>query len=633
MKKFFFSLAVFLIASFVFALTFQNVQAAQVGNIWVDAERNQIWGRGWMTGANLLVTVGEDEFPIAASEEGDFVIDFGLSGYTIKAGDVVTTTHAGNTVTNTVKPNLSFDFTQEEFETKYQGEISNTITGTAPANSKVVLWLSYLQWGDQGPTRYFDEVVEVTTDGSGKWTHTFTSQEGEPNPFEWKDINAFLFYDEKGDNVTLESIKGDKSDWKDVIWDPNATFARRTSDPGGFILTVYPQINTIWGADWPYGELVITVDRGTQKFTYNYGTHTGGSFRIHYDDHRINLQTGDVVTATIGELSMEHKVIDLKITSADTVKNIISGTTDYIVTDPEQDNYITVLLSAEHGGFGTTRTIEPDTNGKWIADFSVPQPCVYSIGTIHPVADITSETKFWVSQAGDPVEIGGKQAEHTWTQTAITNRENLIDLVRSFIVTRMAEFAALKTNISAVLDDPSQKLIFESPNFGKVEFSSFDIDTLLVINPEFLENMQDFVNISFNSEDNTLRSKVDTTALEFLSGHEAVIYFFNVAEKLGVTELTAENVRDYINIKVYDEGELVTDISDYFDWDNVTYDAETDILTLPVNHFTEYVLGEASELPETGAAIIYVVSLGLACVLTYTLVKKYMLKKEKNVQN
>lgn len=46
------------------------------------------------------------------------------------------------------------------------------------------------------------------------------------------------------------------------------------------------------------------------------------------------------------------------------------------------------------------------------------------------------------------------------------------------------------------------------------------------------------------------------------------------------------------------------------------------------------VLGESTTtLPETGAAIISVVSLSLACVLTYTLVKKYMLKKEKNVQD
>jgi len=187
----------------------------------------------------------------------------------------------------------------------------------------------------------------------------------------------------------------------------------------------------------------------------------------------------------------------------------------------------------------------------------------------------------------------------------------------------MAEFAALRTNISAVLDDPSQKLIFESEDFGKIEFSSFDIDTLLVINPEFLENIENFVNISFNSEENTLSSKVDTSALEFLSGHEAVIYFFDVAEKLGLTGLlTAENAQEYIDIEVYDDGELVTDLSEYFDWDNVTYDPETDTLTLPVNHFTEYVLGESSELPETGAAIVGGVTLGILSLGGYALYKR-----------
>ncbi len=610
---------------FIFGLTFQNAHAATTGNVWVDAERNEINGRGWMTGANILVKVGNDEFPIAAAEDGSFVINFGLSGYNIKAGDVVTATHAGNTVTNTVKPNLSFDFTQEEFSQEYQGEISNTITGKAPANSKVVLWLSYLQWGNRGPTRYFDEVVEVQANGAGVWTHTFTSQAAEPKPFEWKDIHAFLFYDGEGNNVSLETIKGDEDDWSEVVWDANATFARRVSDPGGFILTVYPQINSIWGHEWPYGNLVITVVRGSEKFTYNYGTHTGGDFRIHYDDHRINIQPGDIVTATIGELSLEHKVIDLKITSIDTTNDKISGTTNYLITDPERDNHITVQLGAVHGDGGITRVVEPDSNGNWVADFSVPQQCVYSIDTIHPVADIKSDVKFWVGQGGDLVEIDGVISDGTWTATNITNRLNLIDLVRSFILTRMAEFGALKTNISAVLDDLSQKLIFESPDFGKIEFSSFDIDTLLVINPEFLENMEEFVKISFNSEDNTLSSKVDTSALDFLSGHEATIYFFNVAKKLGVTGLTAQNVRDYIDIKVYDDGKLVTDISDYFDWDNVTYDADTDTLTLPVNHFTEYVLGESSELPETGSAIVLAVSLSLLTLTGYAILRKYKL--------
>jgi hypothetical protein len=646
MRKIRFSLGVVvtsILVLVVFGLTkttTQEVEAQSVdtGVIWVDTEKNIIQGSAWAQGANITVTVKGEEFSVATGEGGNFWIDFGTSGIDIQPGDTVTATHAGNTVTNVVQPssvekeNLSFSFTQVEFSENYQGERNATITGTAPQDGHIVLWLSQMGWTDQGPTRTLDEVMEVTPDPqTGVWSATFATTE--TKPFAWKDIHAFIFYDNEGIPVRLHTILGVEAGQvtpggsiteglADVDWlTANATFLTRFSDPGSHILNVSPQTNIIQGHDFPFGNLVVTIERGSQTFTYDYGLHTGGGFEILYDHHRVNIQPGDVVTATIGEFSMNHTVLDLEITSIDPVNNKIYGTSSLPYSE-EYNNYVTVQLGVDYADPGTTRVVETDVNGNWVADFSVTQIDPWGSGSVFPVADITADVEFWFTQGGAPLEgdFGGKMA---WSATLMANQKVLIPLVRSFIVTRMAEFAALQTNISAVLDDPSQQLIFESPGLGKISFSTFDIDTLLVINPEYLENLADFVNIAYDSENNTLSSKVETSTLDFLAGHSATIQFFNVAKNLGVTGLTTENIQDYIDIKVYDGNVLVTDITDYFDWDNVTYNSETDILTLPVNHFTEYVLGTSSELPETGMNIVYILSLAVLGLVGLVVVKKY----------
>jgi len=589
MKKLLFFLG-FVLAIVISAVSINSAKASTLGILWIDAERNEIQGTGWMTGANVVVKIGQNEFPIAAGENGDFVLTLTGTGYDITAGTVVTATHATQTTTPYTVTNLAFD---PDFE--YPS--TTVVKGSAAPGSTVRLYLSsfgqggreWLQIGEGGAI-----FVEKTADGEGKWEHDFSSFLG-GNDLEFLDVHAF--------QPNKESI---------------STFVVRTGDPGGLILGVYPQINTIWGHSWPYGNLTLTVTRGTQTFSHNYGLHSGGDFRLHYDIHKINIEVGDTVTAKIGDLTMAHKVIDLRITSIDTVNNIIRG-----VGDPNKS--ATVGLGEQ--GMDNQRFVTSGADGTWSVNFSTVQQAPW--GEDLPTANITDATEIWVHQNTGVNVPGFGDAEG---RTIVTNHNNLLALVRSFIITRMTEFAAMTSNIGAVLDDPSQKLIFTSPGFGRIEFSSFDIETLLVINPAFLENLANLINISFNSETNTLSTKVDTSSLEFLAGHGATIQFFNVAKNLGVTGLTVENVRDYLNIEVYDNGVLVTNIADYFDWDNVTYNPETDVLTLPVKHFTEYVIGVKTELPETGAEIVGAVSLGLLGVLTYTLVSKYMSKKKKNVK-
>ncbi len=578
MKKIFFFLGLAL-ALVLSGISVNNVNASTLGILWVNAETDQIQGSGWMTGANVVVKIGEDEFPIAAGENGDFVLTLTGTGYDITPGTVVTATHAGQTTTPYTVTNLAFD---SDFE--YPN--TTVVKGSATPGSTVRLYLSsfgqggreWLEIGEGGAI-----FVEKTADGQGKWQHDFAGFRGD---LESLDVHAF--------QPNKESI---------------STFVVRTGDPGSLILGVYPQINTIWGHSWPYGNLTLTVTRGAQTFSHNYGLHSGGDFRIHYDIHKINIEVGDTVTAKIGDLAIAYKVLGLRVSSVDTTNNVIQGV-------GEPNKAITVGLGAD--GMENQRFVTSGADGTWSVNFSTTQQAPW--GEILQTANITNTTPIWVYQ-GVAVSVPG--IEYAEGRTIVTNYNNLLSLVRSFIITRMTEFAAMTSNIATVLDDPSQKLIFESPNFGRVEFSSFDIETLLVINPEFLENLPELIKITFDSENKTVSTKVDTSTLDFLSGHGATIQFFNVAKSLGVTGLTKENIQEYLDIKVYDDGTLVTNLADYFDWDKVTYDPETDILTLPVNHFTEYVLGQRTELPETGSAIIGIVSLGLISLTAYAILKRY----------
>jgi hypothetical protein len=190
-------------------------------------------------------------------------------------------------------------------------------------------------------------------------------------------------------------------------------------------------------------------------------------------------------------------------------------------------------------------------------------------------------------------------------------------------------FKSVVSNLADILnvENTEKDLAFTMPGFGSISFAP----GLNLINyMEELAKLADLLVITYDAETNVMRASVDTKALTFLAGHNATITFFGVSEKMGIEGLTAANFREYLDIAVYDEGEIVGKISDYFDWDDVTYDPETDTLTLPVNHFTEYVLGEAvaeevETLTETGSAIVLSVTIALLSLTTYAILKKYKL--------
>ena len=187
-----------------------------------------------------------------------------------------------------------------------------------------------------------------------------------------------------------------------------------------------------------------------------------------------------------------------------------------------------------------------------------------------------------------------------------------------------SEFEDISSNLAELnnLYNTDKKVTFEKEGLGSI---TFDERLNIVENREQLENLQDFLIIKYDEDNNEMVASVDTSALQFLAGHSATIQFFNIASQMGMEEIDPGNLEQYIQISVLEDGSPIEDLSQYFDWVNVSYDEARDILTLPVNHFTEYRVGEAEEeleeevaeeeeLPQTGAGFPYILLAGMLLV-------------------
>ncbi len=108
-----------------------------------------------------------------------------------------------------------------------------------------------------------------------------------------------------------------------------------------------------------------------------------------------------------------------------------------------------------------------------------------------------------------------------------------------------------------------------------------------------LAQLDEYISAVADSESHTLSIKVDTSVLTMFAGHPATIQFLKAAEKLGLPKdlLTNDNLLEYLEVSVLDQGVIVDDLTGYIDLDLMTYDENQDTLTVSVKHFTEYIIG------------------------------------------
>lgn len=391
-----------------------------------------------------------------------------------------------------------------------------------------------------------------------------------------------------------------------------------------YTFRVMPQLNSIVIEDVPdqCDALEVVINKEGTEYSYNFPCTTPPIQFSAPHFTFLNIESGDVVDVTIvreGEnIELSHEIIEgLEITEVDFEENELHGTRD----ESKGDVFVEIY----------------DTFG----------------GDLNHSANAGVDGSAWTLDEGFTITSGMvvivSQGDASGNMTTVFDQFSFETFLQQIVIDTIGNFGDITTNIAEVFADPTNKLYFESSSFGKITFEDFSYEDLVSSDPAIfaiLENAEDLVKIVYDEEKNEMKVGVDTGALDFLDGFAATIEFFDVSEKLGVEGLTSENVREYLDIVVFDDGEEVVDLSDYFDWDEVVYDSETDVLTLPVNHFTEYVLGEATEeevevveeetteevvaeededeeeLAETGMGVLATSLFGALSLLSYAVLRK-----------
>ncbi len=316
------------LVSFALAATFAGVAApgasAQDPSPWIEVHPDQQWvgGHGFTPGAEVSVSLNDtllDGDPTTVGDDGTF--GYG-SPDAFGAGDTILVTDGTLAKTLVVAP-LSVD------------EVAGTtISGTAsPGATSVQLWVN-----DTDPFVQRTEIVSA-----GAWSIN-VAVEGDELPAEAATLDAL----EPGMDGAVREADED-GDVTHVDW--------RVSDPR---ISVYPVDCWVNAEDIATGA-AITITRGGELLVDGeFGESEEGDTRFECPDG-VEIQAGDVVTVTDGQVEKVHAVTALTIDQIDgnTVSGAASaGQVHFWMNDTDP---------------GLTRTVEA-TDGTWSVDVANPGP-------------------------------------------------------------------------------------------------------------------------------------------------------------------------------------------------------------------------------------------------------------------
>ena len=207
-------------------------------------------------------------------------------------------------------------------------------------------------------------------------------------------------------------------------------------------------------------------------------------------------------------------------------------------------------------------------------------------------------------------------------QTIVTWREvgtvygNIVSFTTPETPPLPTVFGPVVSNIEDIQnpDDTEVPLVLTKIGTGSITFPS---GLNLTDNYDQLSTLSENLVIVYEPSLNRFRAYVNSNGASFLASHGATIRFFNVRNQLGISGLTSSNFKTLLKVSVLNDSKsVVTDTSSYFDWNNASYNQDTDILTMPVNHFSEYVLGvNTGVLPSTGmSSLTMLIPLGLSLI-------------------
>lgn len=192
-------------------------------------------------------------------------------------------------------------------------------------------------------------------------------------------------------------------------------------------------------------------------------------------------------------------------------------------------------------------------------------------------------------------------------------------------------FGPISSNIDLIknISNTERDLVLTRADIGSITFSP-GLDLLENIN-ELLQ-LEEYLIVEYVPIKNIFRARIHSTGLSYLATKPAVIQYLNISQKLGITGLTEDNFKNRLYISVYNDSDtLVSNTDSYFSWDNVTYDPVTDTLILPVNHFSEYVLG-TNQLAQTGMNILPVLLIALGMFASISVVRIVKKRDDKIVE-
>jgi hypothetical protein len=113
----------------------------------------------------------------------------------------------------------------------------------------------------------------------------------------------------------------------------------------------------------------------------------------------------------------------------------------------------------------------------------------------------------------------------------------------------------------------------------------------IIDNRDQLAALDSAIQVNYDSTNNDFNFSVKTDSLSFLNGRSAGIKAIGVMQKLNLNGLKSDNIGEFIKINMIDDsGNTVPDSEQdrYIDRVNISYNNATDILTIPVKHFTTY---------------------------------------------
>ena len=117
----------------------------------------------------------------------------------------------------------------------------------------------------------------------------------------------------------------------------------------------------------------------------------------------------------------------------------------------------------------------------------------------------------------------------------------------------------------------------------------------IIDNRDQLAALNSGIQVNLDSTSRVFSFDVKTESLSFLNGKSAGIKAIGVMQKLDINGLTTAKVAESIKINIVDaSGNLVpdSDEANFIDRDAMLYDEATDVLTIPVKHFTTYTIAK-----------------------------------------